>query len=317
MSGRLARIQHGYARSMSSSSHSGWLVLANSDAGSAARAELGAALSVLAADAPTVVVHTDDPQDSVDALLAHEDLSAVIFGGDGTVSATVERLVHADMGHRALGLVPGGTGNDLARALGLPLDPADAARALLDSVARPQSVLRVGPDRIGVNVCHVGVGAAASRRAASWKQRLGPLAYPLGAAMEGLRRGPWPMSVSVDGAVLGRPPLLMVAVVLGRTIGGGTELSSDADLDSRDADVMAVPGGSLAARRRLATALLRGDARSGSGVHSTRGAEVVIESDQQAPVNLDGEDLGERARLDISIEPRAWTVLAPQRGSRA
>lgn len=298
---------------MTASSRDGWLVLANSDAGSAAQAQLGAALSVLAADAATVVVHTDDPQDSVDALRAHGDLSPVIFGGDGTVSATVERLVHAGMGDRAVGLVPGGTGNDLARALGLPLDPADAASALLGSVERTRSVLRVGPDRIGVNACHVGVGAAASRRAASWKQRLGPAAYPLGAAVDGLRRGPWPMSVRVDGVGLGRPPLLMAAVVLGRTIGGGTELSSHADLDSADADVLAVPGGSLATRTRLAAALVRGDARSGPGVLSTRGSEVVVEAEHPVPVNLDGEDLGEMALLDISVEPRAWTLLAPPR----
>jgi diacylglycerol kinase family enzyme len=293
-----------------------WLLLANGSAGSAEQEQIGAVLRVLAGSGCATLVETASPSEAVDAVRASPGLTAVLLGGDGTISSTVDALVQAGYGDRPIGLVPAGTGNDLARALGLSLDPARAAQDLLTPTVRSLSALRLGSGRIGVNACHLGVGAASSRTASSWKSRLGPAAYPAGALVAGARQGPWSMRLTADGETSGHEVLLMMAVALGRTIGGGTELSAEADVDGAAADVIAAPGRSPLDRIRLAKALVRGDARSAPHLNSTRGRSLLVESEQPVPLNLDGEDLGEITRLEIRVEPRVWTLLAPSTRSR-
>ena len=62
--------------------------------------------------------------------------SIVVAGGDGSLHAVVSALHRRhELAERTLGLIPLGTGNDFARALGIPLDPGEAAAALLSGQA--------------------------------------------------------------------------------------------------------------------------------------------------------------------------------------
>ncbi|MCP9951368.1 hypothetical protein LUX33_25045 [Actinomadura madurae] len=76
------------------------------------------------------------------ALDGDRDAVAVAAGGDGSINRLVGALYRRGELDRTVGLVPMGTGNDLARNLGVPLDPEDAARLLLDG-----GPARAGPDR--------------------------------------------------------------------------------------------------------------------------------------------------------------------------
>ena len=287
----------------------GWVVAANAEAGTADDV-LGRALVPLAADGPTRVRWMEDPGDVVGIAGEHPDDRLVLVGGDGTISVVVDRLISAGLGDRPVGIVPGGTGNDFVRALGLPLDAAEAATALVDARPRRLSALRVG-DRWGVNAWHVGLGAAAARRASGLKDRLGPAAYPVGAATAGLRQPAWSVRLTADGDVVVDGELLMAAVVLGRTIGGGTDLAPDPSITEESADLLLATGASASDRARLGVALLRDDPGRGAGATRSSAREVHLECPDGIPVNLDGEDLGDRRDLSVEVVPEAWTVLAP------
>ena len=86
-----------------------------------------------------------------------------------------------------IALIPLGTGNDLARSAGIPLDPAEAALVAVDGAARPRELLLDDEGGIVVNAVHVGIGAQASRSAQKWKPRLGVAAYPVGSIIAGVR----------------------------------------------------------------------------------------------------------------------------------
>ena len=111
----------------------------------------------------------------------------VVCGGDGSVHAVVAALHRAGAAGPPVGLIPLGTGNDLARALGLPLDPAAAARVVLDGRPRTLDLLVDDAGGMVVNAVHLGVGAEAARQAAALKPRLGRLAYLVGGVSAGLR----------------------------------------------------------------------------------------------------------------------------------
>ena len=288
----------------------GWVVAANASAGSVDDADLGRAVLRLAASGPVEVCWMEEPDDVVAVAREHADRRLVLHGGDGTISSSVDRLIRADLGDRPVGLLPGGTGNDFVRAVGLPTDPVDAAEVLPGAQPRRLSALRLG-DRHGVNACHVGLGAAASRAADGMKDRLGPAAYPVGALLTGVRTEGWRATISADGDEGTPLDLLFAAVVLGRTIGGGTDLAPEASIDDDRASLLVSEGRGIRARGRLGAALLRRDPGEGTGARRTSAARVRIHGDEPFPVNLDGEDLGDRTDLTVEVVEEAWTILAP------
>lgn len=287
-----------------------WLVVANEGAGSAEVDAVGRAVGRLAADAPVRLVWTSEPSDIPAAARAHPEDRLVVFGGDGTLSLAVDAMVRAGLPERPVAFLPGGTGNDFLRGIGSPLEADEVAAELPDARPARLSALRVG-DRIGINAVHIGLGALASRRAASVKSRLGPLAYPAGAIASGARTPPWTLGVHADGEALSDGPALMAGVVLGRTIGGGTELAEDLSLAEGAADVFVAPHDGPRSRAQLAFAMLSGTPGERDSFPATNAAHVRIEADRKFPVNLDGEDLGDHRDLEVAVEPAAWTALLP------
>ena len=96
-----------------------------------------------------------------------------------------------------------------------------------------------------VNSVHAGASAQASRRGARWKDRLGPfgfgiLGYPIGAALAAVKPPFVRLRIEVDGEVVSDMDqhVLMVAVGNGTSVGGGTELTPDADPEDGRLDVM-------------------------------------------------------------------------------
>ena len=118
------------------------------------------------------------------------DVDAVVLaGGDGTVNQAAEALVASGL---PVGILPRGTANDLARAIGLPLDLAAAAEVIVAGATRRIDVGEVNGKRF-FNVAHIGLGAAlADSLTGRMKRRFGPFAYALAAARTLARAAPVP-----------------------------------------------------------------------------------------------------------------------------
>ena len=175
-----------------------FLVLTTTRAGSADAERVAAAVAELARAGPTEVAEAEDSTslDRVDGRVL------VVAGGDGSVHALVGRLRgRGELATTTIGLVPLGTGNDLARGLGLPLDPVAAARRVVDGTPMAADLLVADDGEVVVNAAHAGVGAEAARRSARLKRALGPLAYPVGAALAGVTAGGWRLRDEADGEV--------------------------------------------------------------------------------------------------------------------
>ncbi len=287
----------------------GYLLVASSKAGSTDEEAVTAARYVLDAEL-TLCEQPDDLEAALDRL---DGRTLVIAGGDGSLHLAVRRLSERSaLATTSVGLVPLGTGNDLARTLDIPLDAADAARLVRDRQACPIDLIRDDAGGIVVNAAHVGVGADAAEHAGRLKPRLGPLAYPLGAVRAGMRSTGWRLRVEVDGTLLSdsHRKTLMVGIGNGRGIGGGTPLLPRAVPDDGLLDVVVSQASSPFARVRYGAALSAGQHLSDPAVRYTQGTTVTVWG-EEVGVNEDGETGEATRRRTWTVEPGAWCLIRP------
>ncbi len=160
----------------------------------------------------------------------------VVVGGDGIVHLAAQALVGS--GTR-LGIVPCGSGNDLARALGIPPgDPQLAADVVVGSRTRRIDVARAGATYV-LTVVAAGFDARVAERAALLQRPHGPTRYQLATVAELRSFRPLPYTLDLDGAER-RVEAMMVAVGNGPSFGGGLRITHGAVLDDGWLDVVVI-----------------------------------------------------------------------------
>ena len=233
--------------------------------------------------------------------------TVVAVGGDGHVGSLAGVLRETDT---PLAIVPAGRGNDLARVLGIPTDPAAAARLALDGEARPFDVGEVdGAPFLGI--ASLGFDSDANRIAN--ESRLGGNAVYLYAALRALAR--WRharFEVTVDGehhAFYG----YTVAVANSKAYGGGMMLVPHARLDDRRLDVLMVHEHSrlrwLASLPRVFRGAHVGDPRA----EFSTGQVVEVRADRPFTVYADGDPIGELP-VTVRVGERQVRIVAPPAG---
>lgn len=230
-------------------------------------------------------------------------------GGDGTIAACVAALAGSGV---PLGVLPAGTGNLLARNLGLPLSLGDALTAAMAGADR---LLDVGVANGRLFAVMAGIGFDAEMLAGAseqLKKRVGWAAYAL-SGLRQLRARPMKAVLHADGA----PPLRCRAsgIVIGNvgSLQGNIRLLPQALPDDGLLDVAVMPAKGLAGWLRLATGLLL--RRRSAILHQLTCRELRIELDRARPWEADGEVVGATRQLVISVRPRNLLVRVPARGA--
>lgn len=299
------------------------LVIANAAAGSTDAANLERALAVLRDHASVEVAETSNPGELDGVLHRAASRRIVVAGGDGSLHAVVAALHRRnELADAELGLLPLGTGNDFARCMQIPLDAEEAALVVVKGEVRPVDLVVDEVGRVVVNNVHVGAGAAASRSGAAWKERLGALGvgslrlgrlgYPLGVLQTALNPPAVRLRVEVDGEVVADldRPTLMVAIGNGTSVGGGAELTPEADAADGVLDVMVARARGAVAKVGYALHLARARHPERDDVTYVRGREVSV-AGEEFYCSADGEvDGPERAR-SWRIAPAAYRMVLP------
>lgn len=294
------------------------MLIANADAGGSETIGLEIALGVLREEADVEVVSTSNPGELDGVLHRVGCRQIVVAGGDGSLHAVIRALYKRhELAERTLGLIPLGTGNDFARALGIPLDPGEAAAALFTGSARKMDLILDELGGVVVNSVHAGASAQASRRGARWKKRLGPfgfgiLGYPIGAALASIRPPFVRMRVEADGRIVADVDqhVLMVAVGNGTSVGGGTELTPEADPTDGMLDVMVSLATGPLERFGYAWTLRRGEHVEREDVITVRARQVTI-SGEEFYLAADGEISGPERRRSWHLEQAAYSLIVP------
>ena len=294
------------------------LVIANADAGGGETEALEVALGVLRESTDVEVAKTGNPGELDGVLHRAGCRRIVVAGGDGSLHAVVNALHRRhELDKRTLGLIPLGTGNDFARTLGIPLDAAESAVALLEGEVRRMDLIVDELGGVVVNQVHAGASAQASRRGARWKSRLGPfgfgiLGYPIGAALAAVKPPYVRMRIEVDGETIADMDqhVLMVSVGNGASVGGGTELTPDADPEDGLLDVMVSLASGAVERFAYAWQLYRGDHPERDDVLTRQAKQVTIVG-EDFWLAADGEIDGPERRRSWHLESGAYAMVVP------
>ena len=294
-----------------------YLAVVNAGAGSARAEAVAAVVGELGRAGDVELRRTGGLEDLREALLGADGRRVVLLGGDGSLHAALQLLWAAgatrDVG--PLGIVPLGTGNDLARSLRLPLDPVAAARVVTTGRPRGLELLVDSRERITVNTVHVGIGASATAKAHRLKPTLKAGAYPVGAVWAGLSAGKgFRLRVEVDGEVVasGHDPVLMVGIGIGGTIGGGARLVPGADPHDGVADVVVSTSTGPLARLGFAAGLRRGVHVARQDVATAAGKVVEVRAlSGDFRLNSDGEVSDPLTAERFEMHADVWQAVCP------
>jgi YegS/Rv2252/BmrU family lipid kinase len=239
----------------------------------------------------------------------------VAVSGDGLLGAIADE-VRADE-HAVLGVIPGGRGNDLARVLGIPVEPADAARIVADGHTRALDLgfvepLDGGVGRAFVGIASLGFDSEANRIANEAPAWLGGLVYAY-AALRALAA--WtPARFEVHGASDGPERSFSgysVGAANSRAYGGGMRAAPAAMLDDGLLDVLMLERiGKLRFLTRILPKVFSGTHVEEPSVSMFRTAEVVVRADRPFTVYADGDEVAELP-VRIRALPAAVRFLVP------
>ena len=237
----------------------------------------------------------------------------VAVGGDGTWSNVGNAILRSGV-PATLGLVPGGTGCDLAKTLGVPgRDVAACCRIVLDGRTRTIDVGKI-EDKHFLNIAGFGYDVAVLED--SWN-----VAYLEGSALYlycalrqlGSYRG-FALEGEVDGRPLGKSDMLMLIVANARIFGGGFKVAPDADVEDGRLDVVAFGNMGFAGRVGALVRLLRGTHAKHPRVSSVPAARLVYRFASPPAYETDGEwNQARSSEVVIEAVPKALQVLVPAR----
>lgn len=228
----------------------------------------------------------------------------IAAGGDGTVNEIASALLHTDT---TLGLIPCGSGNGLARTLGIPMD-ADRA---LDLIAQGNRVsIDCGIAEGKPFFCTFGVGfdAAVTEKFSNAKRR-GKMQYVRSAFLEYLNYTPDHYAMEIDGEVFTEEALL-IAVCNTSQYGNNAYIAPQASLTDGLLDVTVVRNGSTLDQAMAGIGLLSGQIDRGRIIDTFKARHVRILRLKEGPAQLDGEPMSMQRKIEINCDPASLHVIS-------
>jgi diacylglycerol kinase (ATP) len=212
----------------------------------------------------------------------------VAAGGDGTINEVVNGI--AELENRPqLAVIPVGTTNDFARAIGIPLNNVvSAVEAILNGEPKKIDIGRVN-DQYFINIAGGGRLTELTYEVPSkLKTMVGQLAYYL-KGMEMLPSlRPVEVEIEYDGKLF-QGEIMLFLVSLTNSVGGFEKLAPDSSLNDGMFDLLILKKANLAEFIRVATLAIRGDHINDEHIIYTKANRVKVTNKDKMQLNLDGE----------------------------
>lgn len=226
-------------------------------------------------------------------------------GGDGTVNEIATALAHTKT---ALGIIPLGSGNGLARSLNIPQDVDGALKVITgrNVVCCDRGIVNDTPF-----YCTFGIGfdAAISERFAKMKRR-GRATYVKSVLLEFLKYRSKPYAISIGGNVITERAFL-ISVANAPQYGNNAYIAPQAKLADGLLDLVVIHDGSPLSAVKMGVDLLTGYLDRNTRIDSFRVSAATIARLDDGPVHIDGEPMSMGKTLNVGCDAGALLVCAP------
>lgn len=237
---------------------------------------------------------------------AAEGGTVAAVGGDGMVRPVAGALRDSEA---RLAIIPAGRGNDFARVLGIPTDPAASARVAVEGIERLLDVGEVdGVPFIGI--ASLGFDSDANRIANEATRVRGNLVY-LYAALRALvewKQATFTLTIDGDERVFRG---WTVGVCNSKAYGGGMYAAPDAELDDGQFDVVTSSEMSKLGFVRVLARIFKGTHVELPQIDVHRGEEVTVDADRPFDIYADGDAVG-RTPATMRVRARCLRVIVPE-----
>lgn len=231
----------------------------------------------------------------------------IAVGGDGTVNEIAKALIYTDT---ALAIIPKGSGNGLARALGMPMRERSAIDAILQGSVHVIDCCKAN-GRPFFCTCGMGFDAQVSKQFAEAPFR-GPLTYFATMVDKYINFKPELYRISIeDGQEVWETEAFIVAGANASQYGNNAYIAPNASMTDGMIDLIVLrPFGGLKAPQ-VALQLFTKRLESSNLQDSFKVSRAIIERSKAGPVHLDGEPIEMGTRLEIEVVPASIKVITP------
>lgn len=283
-------------------------LLANTSARTLDFGQLLAAEKLMNKHVPTEIVPTTSLQHAIDrtrTLSCNPDNLVVACGGDGTIY-TVLNALHPGA---AMGIIPAGTANVIARELGIPLTILKAAKAVITGAVQEIDTGCFNGQKFAF-VAGIGFDAQVAGAVSSpLKRIIGRAAYHIAGLIEFLTYKAPRLQLIVDNNEECRGYFAIIANM--RRYGGELFFAPAARYDDNLLDLLLLKTFSVHALLRLLN-FARGNAEFPTDVAMMlRGRNFSVNTDVATPYQLDGEVFAPTCKFDISLSPEKTRIITP------
>lgn len=240
----------------------------------------------------------------------------ISVGGDGTVNEVINGFFDVEKPvseNASFGYISTGTGGDLGRTIGTPKDLAASIRKIVDSSPRPLDVGKVTfinnlgnkEIRYFINVAGIGLdGDTVDRVNRTSKVFGGFISFLWGTVVSVILYHNKKMAITIDGKLICKEPITTVVIGNGCYFGGGMFALPHAIMDDGLFDIIILRDLSKLNLLLSLPRVYRGTHLSHPRINSLRGTVVEVDSEDNALLNLDGEQPG-RVPVKIELLPKA------------
>lgn len=174
------------------------------------------------------IMETDKPKEATTIVEQSKIKIVIAVGGDGTVNEVAKGIINR--GNGSLGIIPGGTGNDMCKSLGLSMDPIEALETIIRGKTKEMDI-GLANEKYFLNIASVGFDAQVVRNTDKIKTKIsGRVAYILGVLLTLITYRIKPTDIEIDG-IAHHKNMLLLAVGNGQYYGGGMKIIPTAKID--------------------------------------------------------------------------------------
>jgi len=244
----------------------------------------------------------------------------IAAGGDGTVSAVATDIVRSGFHHLAFGVLPLGTGNDLARSLRMPLIPEEAWPVCLSGAIHQIDLMRVSSgdeEHFAINMVTGGnTGRYTAVITDEEKQQWGPFCYLRGVVDVLSNLKVFSLEYRIDDGPWHSESILNLFIANGKTSGGGLSVAPDASLTDGHFDVVLIRDGTAVDLASLAVNYAFAGFTQHAMVRHARARSFELRSSHPFEISIDGDAIEGRSEWRVEcLSNQLLAVFGPEQSS--